>query len=62
LVYSSEAILPTDVTFGVPRIQFYEEGEAEQTHRVDLDRLVTTNNFIGTTTATLKRPPLTLAT
>jgi hypothetical protein len=39
LVYGSEAILPTDVTFGAPRIQFYEEGEAEQTCRVDLDSL-----------------------
>jgi hypothetical protein len=37
--YRSEAILPTDVTFGAPRIQFYEEGEAEQTCRVDLDSL-----------------------
>jgi hypothetical protein len=39
LVYGSEAILPTDVTFGAPCIQFYEEGESEQTHRVDLDSL-----------------------
>jgi hypothetical protein len=39
LVYGSEAILRTDITFGAPRIQFYEEGEAEQTHRVDLDSL-----------------------
>jgi hypothetical protein len=38
-VYDSEAILPTDVTFGAPRIQLYEEGEAEQTRRVDLDSL-----------------------
>jgi hypothetical protein len=30
LVYELEAILPTDVTFGAPRIQFYAEGEAEQ--------------------------------
>jgi hypothetical protein len=37
LVYGSEAILPIDVTFGAPRIQFYEEGEAEQTRRVNLD-------------------------
>jgi hypothetical protein len=29
LVYGSEAILPICVTFGAPRIQFYEEGEAE---------------------------------
>jgi IS30 family transposase len=39
LVYSSETILPTDVTFGAPHIQFYEEGEAEQTRCVDLDSL-----------------------
>jgi hypothetical protein len=39
LVYGSEAILPTDVTFGASRIQFYEEGEAEQTRRIDLDSL-----------------------
>jgi hypothetical protein len=39
LVYGSETILPTDVTFGAPRIQFYEEGEAEQTRRIDLDSL-----------------------
>jgi hypothetical protein len=39
LVYRSEAILPTDVAFRAPRIQFYEEGEAEQTRCVDLDSL-----------------------
>jgi hypothetical protein len=39
LVYGSEAILPTDVTFGALRIQFYEEGEDEQTRRIDLDSL-----------------------
>jgi hypothetical protein len=39
LVYGSKAILPTNVTFGPPRIQFYEEGKAEQTRRVDLDSL-----------------------
>jgi hypothetical protein len=39
LVYGSEAVLPTDVAFGAPRIQFNEEGEAEQTLRVDLDSL-----------------------
>jgi hypothetical protein len=39
LVYESEVVLPTDVAFGAPRIQFYEEGEAEQTHRIDLDSL-----------------------
>jgi hypothetical protein len=39
LVYGSEAVLLTDVAFGAPRIQFYEEGEAEQTQRIDLDSL-----------------------
>jgi hypothetical protein len=39
LVYGSEAILPTDIAFGAPCIQFYEDGEAEKTHHVDLDSL-----------------------
>jgi hypothetical protein len=39
LVYGLEAVLPTDVAFRAPRIQFYEEGEAEQTRRIDLDSL-----------------------
>jgi hypothetical protein len=39
LVYESESVLPTDVTFEAPRIQFYEEGEVKQTRRVDLDNL-----------------------
>jgi hypothetical protein len=39
MVYGLEAMLPTDVAFGAPRIQFYEEGEAEQTRCVDLDSL-----------------------
>jgi hypothetical protein len=39
LVYGSEAVLPTDVTFGAPRIQFYEEGEGEQTRHIYLDSL-----------------------
>jgi hypothetical protein len=39
LVYGSEAVLPTDVAFGAPRIQFYKEGEAKETRRVDLDSL-----------------------
>jgi hypothetical protein len=39
LVYGSKVIVPTNVTFGAPRMQFYEEGEAEQTHRVDLDNI-----------------------
>jgi hypothetical protein len=35
-VYRSEAVLPTDVAFGAPRIQHYEEGTTEETRKVDL--------------------------
>jgi hypothetical protein len=38
-VYGSEAVLSIDVAFGAPQIQFYEEGEAEQTRRIDLESL-----------------------
>jgi hypothetical protein len=74
LVYGSEAILPTDVTFGAPRIQFYKEGEAEQTCRIDLDSLEEqrltavmrqgrmTSSYVATTIAMLGKPPSTLAT
>jgi hypothetical protein len=39
LVYGSEAILPTDLAFGAPRIQHYEEGTDEETRKVDLDSI-----------------------
>jgi hypothetical protein len=39
LVYGSEDVIPNDAAFGAPHIQFHEEGEAEQTRRVDLDSL-----------------------
>jgi hypothetical protein len=39
LVYGSEAVLPTDLDFGAPCIQHYEEGTAEETHKVDLDSI-----------------------
>jgi hypothetical protein len=39
LVYGSEAVLPTDVAFGAPRIQHYEEGTAEETRKVNLDSI-----------------------
>jgi hypothetical protein len=38
-VYGSEAVLPTDLAFGAPRIQQYEEGTAEEKCKVDLDRI-----------------------
>jgi hypothetical protein len=39
LVYGSEAVLPTDVAFGAPRIQHYEEGTTKETCKVDLDNI-----------------------
>jgi hypothetical protein len=39
LVYKSQAVLPTDVAFGAPCIQHYEEGTAEETRKVDLDSI-----------------------
>jgi hypothetical protein len=39
LVYGSKAVLPTDVAFGAPRIQFYEEGAAEKTRCINLNSL-----------------------
>jgi hypothetical protein len=39
LVYGSEVVLPTNVAFSAPHIQHYEEGTAEETHKVDLDTL-----------------------
>jgi hypothetical protein len=38
-VYGSEVVLPTDIAFGAPRIQHYEEGAAEETRKVDLDNI-----------------------
>jgi hypothetical protein len=39
LVYGSEAVLPTDLSFGATRIQHYEEGTAEETCKVDLNSI-----------------------
>jgi hypothetical protein len=38
-VYRSEAVLPTNLAFGAPRIQHYEEGTVEKTRKVDLDSI-----------------------
>ena len=37
MVYGSEAILPTDIAFGAPCTQNYDEGEAKTTRRTYLD-------------------------
>jgi hypothetical protein len=39
LVYGSEVVLPTDLAFGAPRIQHYEEGAVEEMRKVDLDSI-----------------------
>jgi hypothetical protein len=39
LVYRSEVVLPTNLAFGAPRIQHYEEGTTEETRKVDLDSI-----------------------
>jgi hypothetical protein len=39
LVYGSDAILPTNLAFGAPRIQHYQEGTAEETRKVDLESI-----------------------
>ena len=37
MVYGSEAVLPSDIAFGAPRIQNYDENEAEMTGCTDID-------------------------
>ena len=37
MVYGSEVVLPSDIAFGAPRIQNYDENEAESTRRTDID-------------------------
>jgi hypothetical protein len=39
LLYGSEAVLPTDVAVGAPRIQHYEEGTGEEMRKVNLDNI-----------------------
>ena len=37
MVYGSEAVLPSDIAFGAPRIQNYDENEAEATRCTDIN-------------------------
>jgi len=37
MVYGSETVLPSDIAFGAPHIQNYDENEAESTRRTDID-------------------------
>ena len=37
MVYSSKAVLPSDIAFGAPRIQNYDQNEAGATRCTDID-------------------------
>ena len=39
MVYGSEAILPTDLDYGAPRIRAYDEQGAKASHKDTMDRL-----------------------
>ena len=39
MVYGSEAILPTDLDYGAPRIRAYDEQGAEASHQDAMDQL-----------------------
>ena len=39
MVYSAEAILPTDLDYGVPRVRAYNEQGAEAFHQDAMDQL-----------------------
>ena len=39
MVYGSEAVLPTDLNYGAPRIRAYEEQGAEASHEDAMDQL-----------------------
>jgi hypothetical protein len=68
LVYGSEAILPTDVMWESPAVEYYDEGISEDSRRVDIDELeeaccaalvqsATWRVSNATTTATLRNAP-----
>ena len=39
MVYGSEAVLPTDLNYGVPRIRASDEQGAEASHKDTMDQL-----------------------
>ena len=39
MVYGSEAVLPTDLDYGAPRIRAYDEQGAEASHEDAMDQL-----------------------
>ena len=39
MVYGSEAVLPTDLDYGAPRIRAYDEQGAQASHQDTMDQL-----------------------
>jgi hypothetical protein len=39
LVYGSEAILPVDIMWKSPRVEMYNEGEADEARQLELDSI-----------------------
>jgi hypothetical protein len=39
LVYGSEAILPADIMWKSPRVEIYNEGEADEARQLELDSI-----------------------
>jgi hypothetical protein len=39
LVYGSEAILPADIMWKSPRVEMYNEGEADEARQLELDSI-----------------------
>ena len=45
MVYGSEAVLPTDLNYGAPRIRAYDEQGAEASHEDAMDQLDKAHNI-----------------
>jgi hypothetical protein len=39
LIYGSEAILPADIMWKSPRVEMYDEGEADEARQLELDSI-----------------------
>ena len=45
MVYGSDAVLPTDLDYGAPRIRAYDEQGAEASHEDTMDQLDEAHNI-----------------
>jgi hypothetical protein len=46
LIYRSEAILPADIMWTSPRVEMYDEGEAEEARQLELDSVQEANAML----------------